>query len=248
MDTEIHYHEMAEALGQPGCPVCRLVAQSAERYLDSVLWELVNDTDVRSELNQARGYCQQHAWLLVRAGAALGVAILMQDIVKTLLETIDTNPVQEISDSVLKGLLQSLEKKPSCKATAKLTAALAPQLPCPVCSHVQVREKEFVRTVLAHLDGPWQMEAAFRASDGLCLAHFREALARASSENEAKAVLAVQREIWERLHAELGEFIRKTDHRFRNEPYGAERDAWRRALEAISGPPPRSRSMHQGMT
>jgi hypothetical protein len=76
LDAVPYYHEIREAFGQPGCPFCRLLARSADRYLDAVLWEQVNDTTVRSELNQARGYCPQHGWMLVRAGAALGVAIL----------------------------------------------------------------------------------------------------------------------------------------------------------------------------
>jgi hypothetical protein len=61
-------------------------------------------------------------------------------------------------------------------------------------------------------------------------------------------VVAAQRSVWERLYDELGEFIRKNDHRFRDETFGPERDSWRRALEAISGPPPRSESDLRGLT
>ena len=95
-----YYHEIREAFGQPGCPLCRLLARSADRYLDAVLWEQVNDIGVRSELNQARGYCPQHGWLLVRAGAALGVAILTRGVVKTLLDVLASNPIQDEADSV----------------------------------------------------------------------------------------------------------------------------------------------------
>ncbi len=35
--------------------------------------------------------------------------------------------------------------------------------------------------------------------------------------------------------AELDEFIRKNDYRFRDEPWGQERDAWLRALNALAG-------------
>ena len=243
-----YYQDIVEALDKAGCPICRLLAASTERYLDSVLWELVNDHGVRDELNRARGYCQQHGWLLVRAGAALGVAILMRDVVRTLLAEVETNPIEEVSESAVQGLLRSLERDPECKATVKLEAALAPQTPCPVCALEQDRECDYVKTLTAHLVGRGALADAYRASDGLCLEHFRGALARASSKSEAEMLVAVQQAVWQRLHEELGEFIRKNDHQFRGETFGQEKDSWRRALEAVSGPAPRSQSARQGLT
>ena len=38
------------------------------------------------------------------------------------------------------------------------------------------------------------------------------------------------------LVAELEEFVRKNDYRFRDEPWGGERDAWRRALLRLRKP------------
>jgi hypothetical protein len=243
-----YYHqELLEAFRQPGCAVCRLSAQSAEQYFDAVLWELVNDSGVRSELNQARGYCQQHGWLLDRAGAALGTAILLRGVVKTLLDAVEANPVAEVSDSAWQELWSGLDKSRGAKATAGLVRALSPQSPCPVCARVGVREQEALRFLLTHLDGPEALLDAYRASDGLCLDHVRKALAWVPSEAAARTLVAAQREVWQRLHGELGEFIRKNDQRFRDEAFGAEKDAWRRALEAISGPPPRSRSAHEGL-
>jgi hypothetical protein len=52
----------------------------------------------------------------------------------------------------------------------------------------------------------------------------------------------IQESVWRRLYDELGEFIRKKDFQHKGETFGSERDSWRRALEAISGPPPQGRS------
>jgi hypothetical protein len=41
----------------------------------------------------------------------------------------------------------------------------------------------------------------------------------------------------ETLHAELGEFFRKADYRYRHEPRGAEQTAWLRAIAQLVGPP-----------
>jgi hypothetical protein len=248
LDAVPYYHEIREAFGQPGCPLCRLLARSADRYLDAILWEQVNDLGVRSELNQARGYCRQHGWLLVRAGAALGVAILTRGVVKTLLDVLASNPVEDEPASVFQSLRRSLDRDLASRPTARLEAELAPQRPCPVCSLLEGREEDYIGTLLAHLEGPGALADAYRASDGLCLPHFRRALARAPSGAEARLLVAAQQVVWQRLHDELGEFIRKNDYRFRDEPFGDEKDAWLRALEAISGAPPRSRSEGRSLT
>jgi hypothetical protein len=246
-DSIPYYHDIREALDQPGCAFCRLLTRSADRYLDSVLWELVNDGSVRRELNRARGYCQQHGWLLVRAGAAAGVAILMRDVVKTLVEVLESTPSKGASESGLQSLFRSRDKGQPVKAT-KMVDELSPQRSCPACAHVQDREKDFIKTLMSHLDGPAALKEAYRSSDGLCLAHFRHALASAPSDKSARILVAAQHSIWQRLHAELDEFVRKQDIRFRGEPFGEERDSWLRALEAISGPEPQGRSERQGLT
>jgi hypothetical protein len=243
-----YYHEIREAFDKRGCPLCRLLAQDASRQLDAVLWEMVNDADVRTELNQARGYCQQHGWLLVRAGAALGVAILMQDVVKTLLDVLASHRLEDGGSSVLQSLMRSLDKHPVSGPAEQLAAALSPQTPCPICSRLQAREASYVKVFLAHLDGPGSLADAYRASDGLCLSHFRQSVAAVSSAADARQLLCAQQAIWERLHGELAEFVRKNDHRFRGEPFGPEKDAWLRALEAISGPPPQAKSERGGLT
>jgi hypothetical protein len=243
-----YYHEIREAFGQPGCPLCRLLARSADRYLDAVLWEQVNDIGVRSELNQARGYCPQHGWLLVRAGAALGVAILTRGVVKTLLDVLASNPIQDEAESVFQSLRRSLDRDLASRPAARLVAELSPQRPCPVCSLLESKEEDYISTLVAHLDGPGSLADAYRTSDGLCLPHFRRTLARAPSGAEARLLSAAQQAVWQRLHDDLGEFIRKSDYRFRGEPFGDEKDAWLQALEAISGPPPRSRSEGHSLT
>ena len=247
-DAVPYYRDIRSALDQPGCSFCRLLTTRADRYLDAVLWELVNDHGVRSELNEARGYCQQHGWLLVRKGSALGIAILMRDVVKTLLDVAAANPSVSNPESVLQSFRRSLDTGRPSPGTAPLVAELSPQKPCPACVHLESTEKECTGTLLKHFVGPGALSESYRASDGLCLPHFRRVLARAPSGKTAAALVSAQQEVWERLHVELGEFIRKNDVRFRGEPFGQESDSWRRALEAISSAPPRSESDRQGLT
>jgi hypothetical protein len=242
-----YLEDLSDAFQERGCPICRLLAQSAERYLDAVLWEQVNDPTLRAELNQARGYCQEHGWLLVRPGAALGTAILMKSVLHTLLEVLASNPVEGGSVSIWEGLKRTLNEDHASEGTARLVGALAPQKACPVCRHVQTMERHYLTTLVAHLDGPEGLADAYRASDGLCVAHLRTALARASRP-AAEELVAMQALLWRELHAELEEFIRKNDLRFRQEGIGAERDSWSRALALISGPRPKVGSERHGLT
>lgn len=72
---------LSEMLDQPGCPLCRALAERERRQLTALLWEHVNDPFVAHRLERSIGFCWEHSWALVPAGRAvhshLGVAILL---------------------------------------------------------------------------------------------------------------------------------------------------------------------------
>ena len=78
-----YYDDIVEAMAAGGCAFCALQLVAAEKYIDSLLWESVNDPRIRREVSAARGFCRNHAWLLVRPGGALSSAIIYQDVVRT---------------------------------------------------------------------------------------------------------------------------------------------------------------------
>jgi hypothetical protein len=232
-----YYHDLYEAFTKPGCAFCRLLHRDADKYIESILWEMVNDPETREEINQARGYCNQHAWMMVREGAALGIAILMQDVIKTLLNTLETQQIDSEFQSSLGQLMGSLAQGRR-QGTAKLVDNLSPQTSCPVCSWVGSIETHYINTLLKHLNGSKSLAEVYRESDGLCLSHFQKTLSKASTGNVRNTLIDAQRTVWEHLYDDLGEFIRKKDYRFKDESYGEEKDSWRRGIEAISGAAP----------
>jgi hypothetical protein len=238
MKKSAGYHDLRQAFTEPGCALCRLLAKQADSYIDQLLWELVNDIDGRAELNQARGFCNGHAWMLVRYGASLGVALLMDGIIGEVMRLVERDgfkPQPAFSLRQVWGAINTAQPSP---ATADLVKMLEPQLPCPVCKSVQKSEAYYLAALLKHLAGADSLLTAYQASDGLCLPHFRLALSRVSHEASYTALVEAQKSVWQRLRADLAEFIRKNDHRFRGEPFGAEGDAWLRGIEAVSGAPP----------
>lgn len=230
-----YYDELLIALGEPGCAFCRLLRTSTDRLVDSILFEMVNDVGVREELNAARGYCRRHSALLVRTGGALGSATMMQGVLRELIRTLDAGQVGRAGPSRLRALARSANVDVGHPATRQLATALSPQTPCPLCANEAAVERQLADTLLSQMTPGGELAAAYAASSGLCLPHFRGVVARGLPGPNLSALVAEQRAIWVRLEAELEEFLRKSDHRFRHEPFGAERDSWRRAISAISG-------------
>ncbi len=230
--------DLSEALAQPGCALCRLRTDSADRFLDNLLWESVNDPGRRAQIRQAGGFCREHAWRLARPGAALGVAIIMRDVLQSVLQTVKGTAFQGLPLWSLRRMHETLDPEQPAAATAELVARLEPQAACPACVWVQKMERIYLDVLLSNLSGEEGLLTAYESSDGLCLPHFRQALARVRGEEVFRALMDAQRAIWERLVGHLSEFIRKRDHRFQGETWGEERDAWLRAIAALVGPQP----------
>jgi len=232
------FYDLRDALAQPGCAVCRLKADSAERFLDRLLWESVNDVTSRHAIRQAQGFCHAHAWSLARTDASLGVAIILHDVLQSLLPAIASATFQAISPWSARRVHEALDPKQPAAATAEAVARLEPQAACPACAWVEKMERIYLDVLLGHLLGEDGLLAAYASSEGLCLPHFRQALAQVRDEQVFEALVGAQRTIWERLVGDLSEFIRKNDYRFRSETWGEERDAWLRAIAALSGTRP----------
>jgi hypothetical protein len=229
------YYDLRDALTQPGCPVCRLTARDTERYLDGLLWENVNDPGVRHGIRQAQGFCHEHAWQLDRAGASLGVTILMHDVLASVLKGMEGARFQALPALSLRRAQESLDPGQPAAATADLVARLTAKAECPACIQARQMEEIYLSTLLDNLVEEEGLLAAYEVSAGLCLPHFRQALANVRDEAVLDALLNAQRTIWGRLIEHLSEFMRKNDPRFRDELLGDEGDAWLRAIASLTG-------------
>lgn len=238
MGRTMSFYDLREAMTQPGCAICRLKAASAERFLDTLLWENVNDPGARYDIRRARGFCHEHAWGLVRYGASLGIAIIMHDVLQNVLKILEGARFQALPVLSLRRTQEALDSKQPAAATAELVRQLSPQAPCPACAQAETMEDIYLSTLVEQFLGEDGLLAAYQASEGLCLPHFRRALARVRDEAVFEALVHAQRTIWERLVGHLSEIIRKSDYRFQDEPRGEEVGGALRAIAALSGPRP----------
>jgi hypothetical protein len=213
------YFELQDVLHAGGCPVCNLGRRASDSYLHSLIYEGVTDPDLRQKLRDARGLCHRHAWRLAHErGSTLGVSIIYHDVVNTLARILEE---EEAGGTRRKSNRQAL------------LGRLGPIAECPACQLERDAIPRAAKTLLKHLDEP-ELEGAFQAAGGLCLPHTKVVLAQAN-DDQARTVQRWQLEIYRKLREQLGEFIRKNDHRFQGEAIGAEADAGERAVLSLVG-------------
>ena len=241
-----YYDDIIEAMATSGCAFCKLQQRAAERYLDALLWESVNDPRLRREVSAARGFCRDHAWLLVRPGTALSSAIIYKDVVLGAARAVQGasgNPAKRSLWQHLRALFGI-----NWVADDAVVQALAPQRPCPACTNAAEVEGHLCATVLVAMKRSDDFLVRYRTSPGLCLLHFGALIGATQQQGQRSALIDTQVAIWQALDAELAEFIRKNDHRFRGEKFGDERDAWERAIALTSGAQPAETSARGGLT
>ena len=151
MGPWMSFYDLHDALEQADCPVCRLTAVAAERYLKSLLWEHVNDPGVRDQVRRAQGFCREHAWALARPGAWLGVAILMRDVLQSVLSTMDTAHFRALPSLSLRRAQEYLDPAQPSAATADLVRRLRAGAKCPACIQVERMEAIYVETLVKNL-------------------------------------------------------------------------------------------------
>ena len=231
----IAFFRLVDACDRPGCPVCRCLQADARQYLESLLYEQVNDPDTRRRLHGSWGFCNWHAWMLREVSdPAFGTAILYEDFLRTAIERIDRAADYVIGHGRgLSGWLGRLGRRARRSRVAQMHRRRAV---CPGCSLIAESETHYVRLALHFIDDP-QFERAYGRSRGLCVPHVLQALDLAASAAQARQCVALTLPKWAELRRDLQGFIGKHDHR-KGQPFTeAESVAYLRALEVLAGVP-----------
>ena len=231
-DKHTPYFECLEALQRGGCPICALGRRAVARYLDTLIYECVNDPGARRRIRAAQGFCRLHGWQLRRHGGALGIAIIYRDIVRDLVQALGAADYQ--APPRLRAVMESLDRKRPASGTEELVRALAPTKECPACQAQHQTERMYVDVLLDNLDDP-EMQKALGEGFGLCLPHLRLALERARDEKAFHLLRGSAEIAFARLLHDLDEMIRRHDYRFADEGLAEVGDAWVRAIAQIAG-------------
>jgi hypothetical protein len=156
MVTPLTYYDLVETFPKPGCAICNLLLRDVDQYLDSLLYEYVNDPAAHRAFRGGRGLCNAHGWQLTRyMGNSLGIGILYH--------------------AALDEVLKLIERTNSGANGSTLADSLEPTGQCLACAFTMGAEKRYLSAFSQHITDA-QMQDVYRASEGLCLPHFRRAL------------------------------------------------------------------------
>jgi hypothetical protein len=213
---------LAELLARAGCPFCRLRRQTARRYLESILWESVNDRGFRARLSRDRGFCPAHmrASLVVdrsQGGGPLGAAILFGALVRDRLAELD-----------------AIGSKPGRGSGRALDHARTPPR-CPVCAEVDKADASGRLRLLDRIPDPAWAAAVSEAQ--LCLGDLLALWSAADARRVAAwpAVAAAQRARIRELLARLDGFAAHSAYNRLAEMTESERTAADEAAVFLSG-------------
>ncbi len=233
--TPLSLYDLLDRLPKPGCAVCALLRRDVERFLDGLLYEFVTEFETQRAFRDRRGLCNEHGAALLRlSGGSLGTAILYRAALDETLKAMDRAPLDGEARSGLARLWGGGGNDDSGRAA--MAGKLAPDGPCVACAQLESAEALYMQTWRDYASDE-RLAGAFRRSAGLCLPHFRRLLAESVEPGALREIVSIQREIWQRLKAELEEFIDKQRDERRHEPLGPEGDSWRRVVEALGGGP-----------
>lgn len=145
VDRHINFFELQKVCGKEGCPLCRIVADRARRYLDNMLFEHVSDRAFRAAHRASGGFCPAHSKDLASFRDGLAVAILGRDI--------------------LEDRITAFKKRKPWR----------PKDRCPICaegSRIEAEYLGFLAEASGDSQDETELKAAFTASEGLCAPHY----------------------------------------------------------------------------
>ena len=197
--------DIVEALAEPGCALCRVLADFEEREMATFAREGRRVPEARSRFHASGGFCPHHAWLLHSIVARTGKGMPIADIYGQLVE-------------------QDLERLRHARTAGP--EALARTGACPACTAADAaldRKADFFVDALKDAG----VRSSYADSDGFCGAHLAAAVAAARDAEPGVGgfLLADRRRRLEQLAHDLAEYDRKRDHRYAHEPKGAEQRA-----------------------
>jgi hypothetical protein len=215
---------------EPGaCPICRLALADEERRLEA------RDAVEAMAADEVLALCNAHAWRLAERGHVAALAQASTASVKGLAQALATPARSAASrpNGTLFDLGALFDRGGT--AGARLAVALDVADDCVWCLDRAALEAAAIDRLLASVRPGQAVLEALAASGGLCRMHFAWAMARGQGSAAAALLARLQVERWSALLADLEEYLRKQDYRFRHEPRGEEQSSPWRATEQVAG-------------
>ena len=216
VEKHINFFELQKACEKPGCPLCAIVSNRANRYIDNTLFEHITNRGFRALYRAAGGFCSFHSRHLVSFRDGLAIAILARDI--------------------LEDRIECFEKKKPWRPVGK----------CPVCVEREKIEQEYLDFLCncdGNSSEEAEFRAFFTSSDGLCAVHYSGLLFAAKAPNKPRKnvpdwIKKFQEQKFKELKARLDKFIEFSAYG-RQEEFaalsGKDQGVWKEAAASLNG-------------
>lgn len=211
-EKHIVFFRLVETCSVAECPICHLVRRRVEQYFGGLLYEKVNNPELRNRFRTVGGFCNPHSFQFMGYHDGLAGSILYRDLLGTWLDQRLDFPVQ-LPSGVLPG--------------------------CPVCKERAEIEMTYLALLAEFLEDE-QLKQALLSSDGLCLPHLAALAERLRDDKRAIPawLMEFQRDIVQSLVADLSTYLDGCNFSLGNaRPSLTRRQelAWRRALHKVAG-------------
>ena len=158
----------------PDAPCVAVSRSTRGRYLDALLYEQVNDLDLRTRLYGSWGFCNWHAWMLRETSSpAFGSSIICDDLLRLAGRRLERTSLRRILGP--RGLLGRLLRRFGRRRPPALVELYRRRSTCPACGETADSEARYLQAALAFVDDA-QFDDAYEQSQGLCVPHVIRAL------------------------------------------------------------------------
>jgi len=223
--------QFASSLEAPlACPVCLEIRRARREW---IAW-LRDAAATGPDISDLLPLCPEHLWACVTTGsmtlapAAVRNAFMQErSRVQRTFQALTALPRAQTPWKRLRGA-----RKASLRLASRALQVLESCPPCPVCQRLDEAESRAIILLLALLQ-EGRHEAALERGHGLCMPHFRRAMAEAG-QKERPRLIRLERAKIAALEWELDEARRKGVWSSRPEARGEEQRAWIRALRRFA--------------
>lgn len=202
---------LEKAMQKRGCPICRRVRETEERWIWNVLYELTGDAEIHKRFAASLGLCREHA-------------ALMAQVVETR-ELVTPTGVARLYETVAVHAVEEVERIRGREPLSRKN--------CPLCEIAQEAADREAWSLGRLLVDPefWRV---YESSDGLCLPHFSLVSQRTPAQIRTKLGKDFRRRL-ARLLQNLRELQRKERFDVNESLTPEEIQSWREALWRLAG-------------